>query len=198
MDDNNPSGYSVNSMRTKRFFVLFVMAIAILEAACSRHNPKADATPKPDIKIEQPKPPIGMEFTANLLKSFPERVENKGSLMGKIGWMDCAFGGISNDNITYYDRLDFDTSSLVGFIVFDKDGNCYDLCFSEKNRFGDLILSLKDEDKIRLFGQAVFVLRPGTEATFDALFRVDFIQILKRFSESDRQRESARAISYFK
>jgi len=132
--------------------------------------------PKPS---QYPPPPAeGMEFMANVLLNFPERVENSGSLEGKFGWMDAEFSGIDNSEIETYDRADFDTSTMAGFEVTDKNGVFFDHCYVEKDKLGDKLLSLKDGDKIRLLGQAVMVLRPGTDATFDIMFRVDSIQVL--------------------
>jgi hypothetical protein len=125
-----------------------------------------------------PPPTSGTEFSANVLKNFPERVEGApGTLEGKLGWMDGEFIQISNDEIDSNDR--FDTSTTVGFTISDKNGDFFEHCYADKTKLGDLLLKLKDGNQIRVIGQAMSVLRPGTDATFDVWLRVDSIQVVK-------------------
>jgi len=119
-----------------------------------------------------------MEFTSKLLKFFPEKVEGSGgTLEGKLGWMDVDFDQISNIEIEGNNRLD--SRVQIGFEVYDKNGDAFDLCYAEKSKLGDLLIGLKNGDKIRMLGQAMSVLRTGTDATFDAWFHVDSIQVIK-------------------
>jgi predicted nucleic acid-binding Zn-ribbon protein len=131
-------------------------------------------------KKDYPSPPSnGMEFTANILNDFPERVEGPpGTLEGKSGWLDGEFSEISNDEFGLY-YLDFDTSTMVGFTVNDKNGNSFNRCYAEKSKFGDLLLGLKYGDRIRISGQAMMARELNTDATFDIFLRVDSIQVIK-------------------
>jgi hypothetical protein len=91
--------------------------------------------------------------------------------------MDGEFIQISNDEIGSNDR--FDTNTTAGFTVSDKNGDFFDCCYTEKHKFGDLLLNLRPGDQIRIVGQAMRLLRPGTDATFDIWLHVDSIQVIK-------------------
>jgi hypothetical protein len=91
--------------------------------------------------------------------------------------MDAEFFEISNTEIEGNNRLD--SSVQVGFEAFDKNGDVFDLCYTEKSKLADFLLNLRNGDRIRIFGQAMMILRPGTDATFDAWLHVDSIQVIK-------------------
>ena len=140
-------------------------------------NENGDPTKTPDYP---PPPTSRMEFTANILKNFPEKVEGvPGTLEGKFGWMDGRYMETRNDEIENIDGIGFDASTKAGFYIQDKNGDFFERCYLEKSKLGDTLLGLKQFDKIRISGQAIMILRPGTDALFDAWFRVDSIQVIK-------------------
>jgi predicted nucleic acid-binding Zn-ribbon protein len=126
-----------------------------------------------------PPPTSGMEFSANILNDFPERVEGPpGTLEGKFGWLDGEFGDIENLEFDLY-YLNFDARTMVCFTVYDKNGNSFRRCYAEKSKFGDLLLGLKTFDRIRISGQAMMARQLNTDATFDIFLRIDSIQVIK-------------------
>jgi hypothetical protein len=90
--------------------------------------------------------------------------------------MDANFVQIYNDAFDEFNELDSSTS--VGLMITDKDGNMFAHCYADKTKLGDFLLGLKYGDKIRLIGQAMFFRRNGTDADFDPWLRVDSIQVL--------------------
>jgi hypothetical protein len=167
----------METMKTKIIFLIIALSAIAGSLGLAGCKDKIAANRKADYP---PPPTSGMEFTANLLKNFPERVEGTpGTLEGKFGWMDGEYFQTSSDEIDSYDRADFDTSTKAGFTITDKNGEFFEHCYVEKNKLGDTLLNLKSGDRIRIIGQAIMVLRPGTDATFDIMFRVDSIQVIK-------------------
>jgi len=94
--------------------------------------------------------------------------------------MDGEFVEIDSGAIEdYFYRAYEDMKNTVGFTISDKNGDIYQFCYAEKNKFGDLLLGLKSGDRIRVIGQVVAKLRPGTDATFDLFIHVDSIEVIK-------------------
>jgi hypothetical protein len=121
------------------------------------------AIKKPDFP---PPPTSGVEFSAKLLKNFPERVNRQ------QGWMDAKFYEIDNSPI---DELMGDgyTSIDASFTVEDKNGDLFQNCLVKKDKFGDQLLQLKDGDYIRITGQAVSM------ATSELWINIDSIQVIR-------------------
>lgn len=146
--------------------VLIFIGSGILFVGCG----KAAAPIKGTTETPTFPPPVPnrTEFTTKVLANFPERVDHK------LGWMDGFFKGIDGSPVesemgALYTR---GSNGYTAFKIQDKDGDYFFYCLAKKNEFGDLLLKLKSNDRIRVTGQAVGMM------TSVMWLRVDAIQIL--------------------
>lgn len=124
-----------------------------------------------------------IEFTKQMIESFPEKVDNHS------GWMDAEFLNLSDDFV--YARME------LGFDVNDKNGDLYMVCFAEKvflpahisnpedisnspsNPLIPVITKLKHGDKVRLIGKIV----NGSFYSEHRLFHVEKVEMIESAAE---------------
>jgi hypothetical protein len=131
-----------------------------------------------------------IEFTKQMIESFPEKVDDRN------GWMDVTFLSLSDDFV--YPRME------LGFDVDDKNGDLYMFCFAEKvflpdhisspddisksphNPLIPVITNLKRGDKVRLIGKMI----NGSFYSQHRLFHVEKVEMIESAAEK-KAREDA-------
>lgn len=132
-----------------------------------------------------------IEFTKQMIESFPEKVDDKN------GWMDAKFISLSDGFV--YARME------LGFEVDDKVGDFYMFCFAEKvflpdhisspddisnsppNPLIPVISNLKRGDKVRLIGKVV----NGSFYSQHRLFHVQKVEMIESAAEKKAREEAA-------
>ena len=132
-----------------------------------------------------------IEFTEQMIKGFPEKVDDKS------GWMDAKFLDLSDSFV--YARME------LGFNVDDKNGDLYMFCFAEKvflpdhisspddisksppNPLIPVISNLKRGDKVRLIGKVV----NGSFYSQHRLFHVEKVEMIESAAEKKAKEEAA-------
>jgi hypothetical protein len=159
-----------NGSSLLKIFVIAALVPCIITGCKPKHKEK---TGVPDTDIHgaaqqsfPPPPTSGMEFTSKLMINFVERVNRQ------QGWMDGKFVEIDNSPISYL-MGDSYTTIDAAFTIEDKNGDLFKNCLVSKQKYGDVLLQLKQGDHIRITGQAVSM------ATSEEWINVDSIQVLK-------------------
>jgi hypothetical protein len=129
-----------------------------------------------------------MEFTADFIQNFPEKVR------AKEGWMDITF--------SRFDKYAGRGSEMdLGFDVIDKSGNYFDQCCVCRNIYGenflndpnaikpnplvDVVANLKPGDKVRLFGCVGDDNNFGDKRTPTSYFIADKIEMIESAADAD-------------
>lgn len=137
-----------------------------------------------------------VEFSANLINSFPEKARYK------TGWMDASFSGLDK----FAGRLaDID----LGFDVKDSEKNYYHHCVVVKSLHGpnwpndsgqgdspnplvNVVSNLKEGDRVRFYG-TVSDRGPLDMDGRELFFYVDRIQIIETAAEKKAREDAKRA-----
>ena len=159
-----------NELSLLKIFAIATLISCIITGCKPKHKEKTGA-PEADIhgvaKQSFPPPPSsGMEFTSKLIINFVERVDRQ------QGWMDAKFVEIDNFPISNL-MGDSYTTIDAAFTVEDKNGDLFKNCLVNKQKYGNVLLQLKQGDLVRITGQAVSM------ATSEEWINVDSIQVLK-------------------
>jgi hypothetical protein len=166
---NDYLGIKLISMKNKlsllKIFVIAALVPCIITGCKPKHKEKAGASEAAQQSFPPP-PTSGMEFTSKLMINFVERVDRQ------QGWMDGKFVEINNSPISSL-MGDSYTTIDAAFTVEDKNGDLFKNCLVSKQQYGDVLLELKQGDRIRITGQAVSM------ATSEEWINVDSIQVLK-------------------
>lgn len=97
---------------------------------------------KPLLVIEQLKARGLIEFTKELIRNFPEKVDQKS------GWIDLKFEQISSESLK---RWGEDTLvNSISFWGYDKNGAAFNNFVGNKAMFSKTLLELKRGDRIRV------------------------------------------------